>query len=753
MRTLIKFIAALILIGGAAVVALSLKLQSTVVEGFEGKKWSLAAEVYSRPMELYDAKPLSTAELENELYALGYRYGEKADRPGTFAKRKGVYSVYTRGFTFWDGKEAAEQLSFRVSGGRVAQFRAASKADVVRLDPLRIGGIYPDHKEDRIVLGLDAMPKTLVAGLIAVEDRSFYSHIGVSPTAIVRAMIANIKKGAIVQGGSTISQQLIRNFFLHKKQVLSRKAQEALMAILMELRYSKDEILETYLNEIYLGQNGDRAVHGFALASRHYFSKDLAELRTDEIALLVALVKGASYYSPTRYPKRALARRNLVLRVMADQGVITEKERDLASARPLGIKKAGSRTLKSRYPDYMSLVKTQLSEEYSAEDLKTEGLRIFTYLDPYLQRSSEEVLAKNLAKLDKFEKSKLEGAVVLSKVGSGHLLAIVGSRKVPNTGFNRAINAKRQIGSLIKPALYLTAFREKEPWHLASLIKDTAVNIQNPDGTYWSPRNYDGSQHHEVTVYDALIRSYNLAAIHTGLDLGYKKVGKTLKDLGVERKIPRLPSLFLGSLELSPMQVTSMYQTIATGGFSTPLRTIHAVVSRSGKPIKRYGSTLDKKIASPPIHLIQHGLLGTMREGTGRGAYRYLPKSLNTAGKTGTTNDYRDAWFAGFTGNILGVVWVGKDDNKPMRSRLTGSTGALPIWSQIIAKSHPRSLRKNASDEVEYHWVHMPSGTLSSENCGETSYLPFVKTKVPQDPGPCPPGSGAGTSWFHSFFN
>lgn len=752
MRTLLKLIAVIILIGGAAAVAVSLKLQSTVVEGFEGKKWSLAAEVYSRPMELYDAKPLTTAELENELYALGYRYGEKASRPGTFTKSKGNYTVYTRGFTFWDGKEDADQLRFRIRGGRIANFKA--KSDVARLDPIRIGGIYPDHKEDRIVVGLDAFPKALIDGLIAVEDRGFYSHLGVSPTGILRAAIANIRKGAIVQGGSTISQQLIRNFFLHRKQSLSRKAQEALMAVLMELRYSKEEILETYMNEIFLGQNGDRAVHGFGLASRHYFAKDLSELQNSEIALLVALVKGASYYNPSRYPKRALARRNLVLQQFEDQGVITAKEREVAEARPLGIKKAGSRTLKSKYPDYMDLVKTQLLEEYSAEDLKTEGLRIFTFLDPYLQRTSEELLAKNLKAMDKFEGSPLEGAVVLSKVGTGNLLAIVGSRKAPNSGFNRAIQARRQIGSLIKPALYLTAFREKkQPWHLASLIKDTAVNLQNPDGSYWSPRNYDGSQHHEVTIYDALIRSYNLAAIHTGLDLGYKKVIKTLKDLGVERKVPKLPSLFLGSLELSPLQVTSMYQTIATGGFSTPLKTIHTVVSRSGTPIKRYSSKLDKKISSPPIHLIQHGLLGTMREGTGRAAYQYLPKSLNTAGKTGTTNDYRDSWFAGFTGNILGVVWVGKDNNKPMRSKLTGSTGALPIWSQIIAKSHPRSLRKNASDEVEYHWVHMPTGTLSSENCGETSYLPFVRTKVPQNPGPCPPGSGAVSSWFHSFFN
>lgn len=753
MRTVLKFIAALLLLGAGAVVVFSLKLQSTVVEGFEGKKWSLAAEVYGRAMELYEAKPVTVDELENELYSLGYRYDPKAPKPGTFTKSKGTYTIYTRGFTFWDGAEAPDKVTFRLQSGRIYRFRSFGKNDVVRLDPIRIGGIYPDHKEDRIVMSLDAMPKVLVDGLIAVEDRSFYSHLGVSPTAIIRAMIANIQRGAIVQGGSTISQQLIRNFFLHRKKSLSRKAQEALMAVLMELRYSKDEILETYLNEIYLGQNGDRAVHGFGLASRHYFAKDLSELRVDEIALLVAMVKGASYYNPSKYPKRTLARRNLVLSQFEQQGVITAKERQVASARPLGVRKTGSRTLKSKYPDYMDLVKTQLLEEYSQDDLKTEGLRIFTFLDPYLQRTAEQALAKNLTRFDKLEGKPLEGAVVLSKVGTGNLLAIVGSRKSPNSGFNRAIKAKRQIGSLIKPAVYLTAFREKEPWHLASMVKDTAVNIQNPDGSFWSPRNYDGSQHHEVTIYDALIRSYNLAAIHTGLDLGYTKVSRTLKDLGVERKIPRLPSLFLGSLELSPLQVTGMYQTIATGGFSTPLKTIHTVVSRSGTPIKRYSSKLQKKIASPPIHLIQHVLLGTMREGTGRGAYRYLPKDLNTAGKTGTTNDYRDSWFAGFTGNILGVVWVGKDDNTPMRTRLTGSTGALPIWSQIIAKSHPTSLRKNSSDEVEYHWVHMPTGTLSGENCGETSYLPFVKQRLPQDPGPCPPGSGAVDSWFHSFFN
>lgn len=745
-----KFLGGVLFISIFIFLILVAYLQIKMSTSFEGKKWSMPALVYARPLELYDQKTISPSDLEYELYQLGYQYSLNGKSEGTFSRDGNSFTIFTRGFSFWDSKEPSNRVSLTISRDTIENFQSHLKSDLVRLDPIKIGGIYPGHHEDRLLIKNEDTPTSFLKGLVAVEDKDFYNHFGLSLSSIGRALIVNIKSGKYIQGGSTISQQLVKNFFLTNERTLIRKAQEALMAVLMEFNYSKKEIIETYLNEIYLGQNGKRAIHGFGLASQHYFGKNFKSLQVHEASLLIAMVKGPSYYNPRRHPKRAKKRRNLVIGVLYSNNIITEKEALSARKKPISVIPKTNSVL-TKYPDYMQLVKKQLLEEYDMEDLSSEGLKIFTNLDPILQHKSDLQLKKSLKKFDKNENSPLEGAVVLSKVDTGEIIALLGSRDDRASGFNRALKANRPIGSLIKPAIYLTALNQPESYTLASQIPDTAVNVENKnDGTFWTPKNFDNETREQVSIYDALVHSYNLATIHMGLALGYSKIEETLIDLGITKKIPHLPSLFLGSLEMTPFEVTEMYQTIASGGFKTHLKSIHTVISRDGSPIKRYSNKLEKKFASNSIHLIQHAMLGTMREGTGRSAYNYLSDSLNTAGKTGTTNDQRDSWFAGFTGNILGVVWIGKDDYKP--TQLTGSSGALNVWSNIIAQSHSTSIRKNFSDEITYNWVHIPTGKLSDRFCSDVSYLPFIKGSEPIGQAPCTNIGRSISNWFHSFF-
>ena len=731
-----------------------LYLDHTIRSKFDGRKWALPAKVYARPLELYLGLELKAEDLKHELTQLGYRSTRSLKQPGDMVQLGSEWQIYSRGFIFWDGDEPARKIKLKLADGYVSALQSldGEALDLSRLEPLEIAGIYPSHNEDRELLRLIDVPHLLGEALIVVEDRNFAHHWGVSVKGIARAALANYRAGGAVQGGSTLTQQLIKNFYLNQERSLQRKAQEALMAILLELRYSKSEILETYINEVYLGQRGKRGVHGFALASRHYFGQPLQELKLEQLALLVGMVKGASYYNPWRNPERAKKRRNLVLKLMFDQDLISQEEFTKASRAGLSVVKPGAKK-SQRFPAFLQLVKQQLKRDYQEEDLRTEGLRIFTSLSPSVQRHAEKSLASRAAYLERYygmKKQSLQGSVVVSSVGSAEVLAMVGGRNGQGVGFNRALNAKRPVGSLLKPAIYLTALNRSEEYSLASRVSDATVKVKTPEHKIWQPRNFDRKSHGEVMLYEALAKSYNQAAARLGMQLGLADVFNTIYRLGVEKELPAVPSVLLGAVEMSPMEVANVYHTLANEGVYSPMRAIREVTSSAGQPLKRYPLQVEQRFSADSVYLTQFALQAAMRIGSGRSAYKQLPDSIEIAGKTGTTNNQRDSWFAGFSGSHLAVVWLGKDDNGS--TPLTGSSGALRVWTDIFSKIPTQSLVAQPPLGVEYHWIDVASGKLSQAECPGAIELPFIAGMQPKEQLYCQPSQPKRRSWWQRLF-
>ncbi|MCU0935379.1 MAG: penicillin-binding protein 1B [Gammaproteobacteria bacterium] len=743
-----RLASALLLAGLVALLALAgygLWLDQVIRAQFEGKRWALPARIYARPLELYPDLRLGAAELAEELERLGYQKTTRLERPGSYNRKDaGTVEVFLREFRFWDGSEPSRRVRLGFAGDRLQRVSGDGGAEIalVRLEPLEIGRIYPSHHEDRILVRLAEVPPALVQGLLAVEDRGFYEHWGLDPRGIARALWANVRAGGVVQGGSTLTQQLVKNYFLTQERTLWRKVNEALMALLLERRYGKDEILEAYLNEVYLGQQGPRAVHGFGLASEFYFGRPLKELRLHEIALLVGLARGPIQYNPRRAPARALERRNLVLDQMRDQGYVSAEQARTARASALGVR-SDPGFANSPFPAFLDLVRRQLVRDYREEDLRSEGLQIFTTLAPPVQARAERALTQRLAAIERARRmtaGTLEGAVVVADPKTGEVLGLVGGRDPQRPGFNRALDAQRPIGSLVKPAVYLSALLPGEGFSAVSRLRDEPVRVKAAPGQVWSPQNYDRRTHGEVTVQTALARSYNLATVNLGLDVGLRKVARTLNGLGVTREIPPYPSVLLGALDLSPFETAQMYQTLAGLGFRIPLRAIREVTGPDHKPLKRYGLSVEQAFDPAPVYVLDTLLLAVLREGTGQRPYRRLPGAPALAGKTGTTDDLRDSWFAGFGADRVAVVWVGRDDNRP--TGLTGADGALEVWVDLMAGLAPAAWEAAAPAGVEWRWVDPEAGYRVEEGCTGAVRLPFLTgTVLPQ--GSCRGGGGA----------
>ncbi|MFT5700018.1 MAG: penicillin-binding protein 1B [Desulforhopalus sp.] len=707
------------------------QVNGEIQKKFNGSKWVLPAIVYARPLELYPAMKLDPNLLEKELQLADYRKETPVTAPGGYFRDEGSFEIYTRGFHFASGFEKPVTMHVTIEDGVVSQIRSGNSGEdlfFVRLDPARIGSFHPQIHEDRLVLKSEEIPELLRLGLIAVEDRAFPSHYGVSPMAIGRAFLANLNAGKTVQGGSTITQQLVKNLFLDRQRTLKRKINEALMAILLDYHYSKDEIMAAYINEVFLGQDGARAIHGFGLASQFYFQKDLGDLSAGQLATLIGMVKGASYFDPRRHPERAKERRDVVLRVFHGERIISDSEFKVALAEPLG----GDSEQKNgfnRFPDYLDLVRFQLLDEYQKEDLQTKGLRILTSLDPQVQWRIEDGLEKTVQALEEKKDSKgVEGAVVITKRETGEVLGLVGGRGSRAASFNRALDANRPIGSLVKPAVYLTGL--SEGYTLASPLVDSMIGLQEAaDG--WSPENYDKKEHGSVPLYYALAKSYNLATVRLGLDVGLEKVIETLGKLGCQDKITAYPSLLLGSIDMSPLQVSQMYQTIASGGFYLPLRSIQSVVTQDGELVTRYGLEIEQRFSPALMELLTHGLSRVITEGTARG-YPFDPEKFY-AGKTGTTDGLRDSWFAGFSNEYSGVVWLGRDDNQP--TPFTGSSGALRVWGTIMASLGGESGAPQSSS-TDIVWSLADIRTIQGADGQKpgTTLLPFIKGTEPQRP-------------------
>ena len=742
---LLKITLVLLVLGGLYTVYLDAKITAT----FSDKMWDLPAKVYARPLELFVGAPLSPEDLAYELQVLGYRPVSVTNNRGDVARKGNRFEIYTRGFNFPGEREPDRQVAVEFSGNHVKSLVAADgDVDLMRLDPVLIGGIYPKQGEDRLLVRLDEVPETFRNALLAVEDQKFYSHWGFSIVGIVRSAINNLLSGSVVAGGSTITQQLVKNYYLTSERTLVRKLTEVVMAILLDLHYEKDQILESYINEVYLGQDGPRAVHGFGLAAQHYFGKPLQQLEPHEQALLIGMIKGPSLYNPQRNPERALQRRNVVLNVMAEQGVIPAEQAVAARAKPLSLENEG--TLRNSFPGFLDLVRRQLRRDYRDEDLTTQGLSIFTSLDPVLQHRLEISTDAVLKQLD--PSGNLESASIVTRFDTGEVAALIGGRKMRFAGFNRALDARRPAGSLIKPAIYLAALERPKQFSLATVLSDTPYTVKIPGSKVWQPQNYDLKPHGNVLLYQALANSYNLASARLGMQLGIDTVVDMLARLGIEQGVPRMPALFLGAGEYSPMDMVTMYQTIASGGFRMPLRAIRDIVDSNGEPLKRYPLEYDRTVSLQAMNLLHFALRAVVQEGTARGAYNYLPRDFAVAGKTGTTNDGRDSWFAGFSGDLLAVSWIGRDDNA--KTGLTGSSGALKIWAQFMAKASRQSLTYRMPDNMEMQWIDDQSGYLTGEGCPNSRMLPFINGSAPRQRTACAPSGPASTvkDWFETLF-
>lgn len=707
-------------------------LDRMVRDKFSGIKWALPSHVYGRALDLYAGLTLGRGSLVWELDQLGYRRVEAVNGPGQYRVAGNRITLYTRPFRFWDEDKPAQQLTAAFDNGVSSlNDKAGRPVALARLEPLMIGGIYPEQSEDRLPLKLEELPPYLADALVAVEDRDFYSHRGVSPKSIARALVSNVASGKISQGGSTITQQLVKNFYLNEDRTLTRKVREAAMAMLLELHYNKVEILEAYVNEIYFGQSGKRAIHGFGMASVYYFRQPINELEVHQVALLVAMAKGASWYDPVRNPERALQRRNLVLEIMAEQQLIDPAQAVAAQRKPLDISPQ-ARSPANPFPAYLDLVKRQLQEDYRDEDLKTGGLRIFTHFDPQAQHQLEASISKGLGALETANRLKtgdLEAASTVVRVGTGEVLAIAAGRRRGFAGFNRVLDARRPVGSTLKPAVYLTALAQPRRYTLATLLDDSPISLPAGNGTTWQPENFDHRSHGEIPLYQALGFSYNQATVRLGQELGLAEVVDTLRRLGFTRELPEVPSLLLGSVDMSPFELAQIYHTIAAEGFYAPLRSIHSVYTADNQPLKRYPLRGEQRFVPATVHLLHYAMQVVVNEGTGRGVYRFLPAKLKVAGKTGTSNDQRDGWFAGFSGNYLTVVWVGRDNNE--KTPLTGGSGAVQIWARTMAGLDNQPLSPTLPEGVSSAWINPINGQLSAENCPGARQLPFVVGSEP----------------------
>ncbi|MGO9804266.1 MAG: penicillin-binding protein 1B [Steroidobacteraceae bacterium] len=730
---------ALGLIGAAALLGALyvLYLDLLVTRQFEGRRWTLPAQVYAAPLELYVGLPLPAPELAHELERLHYRRVTQLDRPGSYRlSGGGRIDVALRAVSFPDEKREAQLLSIFCGTTGIDSLKDAAGHDVpvLRLEPLLIGSIFPSHGEDRVVVSPRDVPPLLPAALKAVEDRRFDSHRGVDPQAILRALWVDLRARQIEQGGSTLTQQLVRSYFLSSRQTLGRKLREAIMAITLDAHFTKDDLMNAYINEIFLGQDGDRAIHGFGLASQFYFGKPLAELDTSEVALLVAVVRGPSWYDPRRHADRALARRNLVLSELAEQHVVSAADAAAAAHKPLGVT---ARPAGAYYPAYLDFVRRTLRRDYRDEDLTEAGLSIYTSLEPRAQDAAEYALEHELARLDQQKKrgtEPLDGAVVVTTPQSGDVTAIVGGRDVGYDGFDRALDAHRAMGSLVKPFIYLTAL-ESGRYNAATIVQDEPVDVRLAGGKHWRPENFNRDVNGPVPVVRALADSLNLATVGVGLDLGVAKVAATLQRFGLEPAPEQVPAMLLGAVNVTPLEAAQLYNGLANGGFRNPLRAVRTVIGADGKALKAFPLQVTQVATPEAMYQLDRLLVQVMNRGTGRAARPLLPPDLVVAGKSGTSSEFRDSWFAGFSGSDLTVVWVGYDDNAP--TGFTGSAGALPVWAHIMAGLNGRSWNQPRPEGLVDMEIEYATGLRVLPGCSDDRVTVAVPAaaQIPVKPG------------------
>lgn len=731
----------------AVLLFVGIYLDSVVKERFEGQLFELPTVVYARILNLNPGENITIQELRNELDVLSYRKVSQPRYPGEYSSSSTRIELIRRPFEFADGPEPDRHVMLHFSDSglqRIQSLESRGDLGYLRLEPKMLGMLEKDQDEQRLFLRRDQFPEILVDALLATEDRDFYQHDGVSPLAIARAMVANIKAGRTVQGGSTLTQQLAKNLFLTRDKTLWRKVREAYIALILDYRYSKDRILEAYLNEVYLGQSGGEAIHGFGLASRYYFGQPIQELRIDQLAMLVGMVKGPSYYNPIRYPERTKERRDLVLRLLMQQNMLTSEQYEQAVSRSLDTQ--SKPRIASRQPAYFQQLSIELKEKVGERFKAETGLRVFTSLDPVSQSKMEQAIAKKIPELAKRGGKELEAAAVAVDRHSGEIRAMVGGKRVGYEGFNRALNASRPIGSLVKPAIYLTALEQPEKYNLGTTLHDTPLSLKSSKGNVWTPRNYDRKYRGDVPLYIALAKSLNVPTVRLGMALGIPEVSNTLERLGVNKdEIRPVPSMFLGSFSLTPFEVAQMYQTLTNSGKRAKLTALRSVMDMEGNVLYQSLPRSSRAVDEQAAWLTTYA----MKQGVAQGTGRFLQSQFGwaaLAGKTGTSNDNRDSWFVGVDGREVTTIWLGRDDNKPVH--LTGSSGALRVYAEYLKQRIPERLELPWPREITTLGFKPTSDGGLEMNCRSDYKLP-VWDKTGQIKQQCEKKS----NWLNSLFD
>lgn len=699
-------------------------LDQIIGRKFEGQKWHLPAQIFSRSMALYPGAAVNHPQLMAELKLLGYRKVANPSEVGEFSASSTRIELWRRPFLHPEGDQAAQSVMISFDGQGVSSVRRMSdkrELAVFHLEPVLLDRMITGDGEDRIFVETEAMPKVIVDALILVEDRSFYEHYGVNPFAIARAALVNLSAGRTVQGGSTLTQQLAKNFFLTSERSIIRKVREALMALIIDFRYSKDEILEAYLNEVYMGQDKSRGVHGMGLASQFYFGRPVGELTLAQQAFLVAVIKGPSYYNPWRYPERAQERRDLVLRLLMEENKLSVAQYKVAARSPLGLRDA-KRAAHQQLPAFFAVVKKELNERYGNALLKESGIKVYTTLDPVAQEAAEKAVVSTLKSLESRVK-KVQVGLVLTDKYTGGIAAMVGDKVPGFSGFNRAVEIRRPIGSLVKPFVYATALAQGDKFSLATPLDDKPITLKNEQGKIWSPKNVDKKFSGSVPLMTAFKQSMNVPTVNLGLKVGVEHVVQTLISAGWSEAINPYPSMLLGAVNGSPLMVAQAYQTLADGGRFRPLTSITAVLDSQNQPLDV--SRLNPVQAMSPAtdYLVQYAMQQVVRSGTASRLGQAFP-GVALAGKTGTSNDSRDSWFAGFDERNVAAIWVGRDDNS--KTNLYGSSGAMAVYQAFLAQRPPFSLRMPAVEGVVKGFFDHRTGVAMNADCGDVQALPAL---------------------------
>ncbi|HEX4500017.1 MAG TPA: bifunctional glycosyl transferase/transpeptidase [Scandinavium sp.] len=666
----------------------------------DGKVWQLPAAVYGRMVNLEPDMPISKNEMVRLLTATQYRQVTAMTRPGEFTVQANSIEMIRRPFDFPDSKEGQARARLTFDGDRldsITNMDNNRQFGFFRLDPRLITMMSSPTGEQRLFVPRSGFPDLLIDTLIATEDRHFYEHDGISFYSMGRAVLANVMAGRTVQGASTLTQQLVKNLFLSSERSYWRKANEAYMALIMDARYSKDRILELYMNEVYLGQSGDNEIRGFPLASLYYFGRPVEELSLDQQALLVGMVKGASIYNPWRNPKLALERRNLVLRLLQQQKVIDQELYDMLSARPLGVQPRGG--VISPQPAFMQMVRQELQAKLGDKVKDLSGVKIFTTFDSVAQDAAEKAATEGIPVLKKQRKlSDLETAMVIVDRMTGEVRAMVGGAEPQFAGYNRAMQARRSIGSLAKPATYLTALSQPNIYRLNTWIADAPVTIHLSNGQTWSPQNDDKRFSGQVMLVDALTRSMNVPTVNLGMALGLPAVTDTWQKLGAPKEqLNAVPAMLLGALNLTPIEVAQAFQTIASGGNRATLSALRSVIAEDGTVLYQSYPQAERAVPAQAAYMTLWTMQQVVQRGTGRQLGAKYP-NLHLAGKTGTTNNNVDTWFAGIDGREVVITWVGRDNNQP--TKLYGASGAMSIYQRYLSNETPIPLDLTAPEDI-----------------------------------------------------